>query len=80
MTEAMCELDITELDFVAGGYKTSSLGKAIVTGVVAAVCKSSAEAFIGGLATGLETGGIGFLVAAAGGLAAAACAYGMLSD
>jgi hypothetical protein len=75
MTIAIRELDVGELDSVAGGISMGSLVKVIVVGAAAAICKGAAEAFVGGLASGLETGGAGFVVAAAGGAAAAGCAY-----
>ncbi len=71
---AIRELDIAELDVVAGG----GLWDVIKAAFVGGVCKASAEAFVGGLATGLETAGAGFLVAAAGAVGGAACVYGML--
>jgi hypothetical protein len=73
MTDAMRELDIAELDFVAG----AGPAKIIATTAVAVVCKGATEAFVGGVASGLETGGAGFVVAIAGGVAAAGCALGM---
>lgn len=68
---AIRELNATELDSVAGG----SVWSVIRAAFVGTVCKGAAEAFVGGLATGLETGGVGFVVAAAGGVAGAACVY-----
>jgi len=77
MTVAIRELDLAELDLVGGGIHFGSLVKVVVTGAVAAICKSATEAFVGGMAAGLETGGAGFVVAALGGAAAVGCAYGM---
>jgi hypothetical protein len=74
MTEAIRELDAAELDLVGGGL---TFWQGVLAGAVAAICKGATEAFVGGIATGLETGGVGFVVAAAGGIAAAGCAYGM---
>lgn len=76
---AIRELNAAELDLVGGGINWVGLGKAIATGFVAAVCKGSSEAIAGGIATGFETGGAGFVVAAVGGIAAAGCAYGMIN-
>ena len=67
-------MDVAELDVVGGGL---TFWRAVLAAGVAAVCKGATEAFVGGLATGLETGGVGFAVAAVGGVAAAGCAYGM---
>lgn len=76
---AIRELNASELDLVGGGINWVGLGKAVAAGFVAAVCKGSGEAIAGGIATGLETGGVGFVVAAVGGIAAAGCAYGMVN-
>lgn len=73
---AIRELDPAELDLVGGGLNWVGLAKAVATGFVAAVCKGSGEAIAGGIATGLETGGVGFVVAAVGGVAAAAAPMG----
>jgi len=74
MSVGLRELDAIELDQVGGGL---TFWQGLLAGAVAAICKGAAEAFVGGMATGLETGGAGFIVAAAGGIAAAGCAYGM---
>lgn len=73
---AIRELDAAELDLVGGGLNWVGLAKAVATGFAAAVCKGSGEAIAGGIATGLETGGVGFVVAAVGGVAAAAAPMG----
>jgi hypothetical protein len=49
-----------------------------VGAAVGAICKGASEAFFGGLASGLETGGAGFVVAALGAAAGAGCAYGVI--